>query len=1098
MQSLLKMADTLKFGPEWLRQLSGGNSVGTPPPSPAPGFGKYKLADYSNSKLLIFGCSACPYNQMTVVIMHPQKEVSLLQIMAQSVNSQAVLRMMGRGAPSMRGRGGGIDRGRGRGRGRGDGYMQRGVSYDEIEGGGFGRPRQRPDGSWDEGDPKAYQRSYSNRYTDPTQPNKVYQRSLSSENWRDREEDDDNGDWRRAGSKWNNSRTSWRDGTHQRGFEYDRSHQVQRGGFNRQYARQRSGENWDEEDLPEWSVDGDPDEVGTFDASGAFVSPKKGFRKEEDWDDDEEKAEKSSRGSSPPNNNKMEKGFILCNITQLIKRSISYNIWDDEEESEVPTTKQPGALPPDHENYSKWPFTSNEMAEGFSAGYFTMNLSVRRGCDEQFSPLGELIKRWGRVPFLAGPSPPPLMNSTSPDISKQQQQQQQQQEHMQAIQQQLLIQQQLVQQQMLMRHLQIQQMQQIMSQLQENEQFKSLPPLQQQQLAMQMMLKQGTPIPPAQQSQQEKLSPRSSEVPVTSSSSHPSYNRSFSTPNTSQGQNVAGSIWDIDPGTTTMPAGGITAAELENQLKEKEQQEVERKYQEMLEREKEALRKQQEEVQRQKEEIERERLEIERRKQEELKKIEEERLRAEEEKRKVEEHRRHLEEKKRKEEEQRRRMMEEEMRRQQEVERQKEIQRQQEIQEKEAERLKEQEEREKQKEQELQRRQQEDALRKQQNEALRKLQQEQLANIQLPSHAQWANSQSQMSGTTDGKSLLEIQQQEEKERLEREEVQRKQMEVQRQQMMALQQQQQQKSWTSSLSAPQGTKSLLEIQQEQARQLERERQKREENHQVAAKNMTLGSASVWGSSPPLTNWANEGAWGAIKNAQLGVNMNNNNNSNNNALGFWDDAIISTSGPVKKQSNKPSKQQTAEFPALSGDNSNRGKTAVGGPSKQKPSKSKKEEEAVQRLFQPFPQEDDFTLWCKKQLKNMATSVDIPTFIAFLQEVESPYEVHDYVRSYLGENKVTEDFARAFLEKRSQFRSKSKPAVQEDSIWGPAPAITPRELRQPTQSFNEDGQKGKANKKKKNKMMKVDASILGFTVHAAPDRIVGEIDCLETTPR
>ena len=35
-------------------------------------------------------------------------------------------------------------------------------------------------------------------------------------------------------------------------------------------------------------------------------------------------------------------------------------------------------------------------------------------------------------------------------------------------------------------------------------------------------------------------------------------------------------------------------------------------------------------------------------------------------------------------------------------------------------------------------------------------------------------------------------------------------------------------------AAHGTKSLLEIQQEQARQLERERLKREENHQVAAK------------------------------------------------------------------------------------------------------------------------------------------------------------------------------------------------------------------------------------------------------------------------
>ena len=35
------------------------------------------------------------------------------------------------------------------------------------------------------------------------------------------------------------------------------------------------------------------------------------------------------------------------------------------------------------------PFTSSEMAEWFSAGYFTMNLQVRRGCDEKFSPLGK-------------------------------------------------------------------------------------------------------------------------------------------------------------------------------------------------------------------------------------------------------------------------------------------------------------------------------------------------------------------------------------------------------------------------------------------------------------------------------------------------------------------------------------------------------------------------------------------------------------------------------------------------------------------------------------------------------------------------------------
>lgn len=48
------------------------------------------------------------------------------------------------------------------------------------------------------------------------------------------------------------------------------------------------------------------------------------------------------------------------------------------------------------------------MAEWFQAGYFTMSLLVKRGCDEVFQPLGEIIKIWGRVPFTPGPAPPPL------------------------------------------------------------------------------------------------------------------------------------------------------------------------------------------------------------------------------------------------------------------------------------------------------------------------------------------------------------------------------------------------------------------------------------------------------------------------------------------------------------------------------------------------------------------------------------------------------------------------------------------------------------------------------------------------------------------
>lgn len=66
---------------------------------------------------------------------------------------------------------------------------------------------------------------------------------------------------------------------------------------------------------------------------------------------------------------------------------------------------------------------------------------------------------------------------------------------------------------------------------------------------------------------------------------------------------------------------------------------------------------------------------------------------------------------------------------------------------------------------------------------------------------------------------------------------------------------------------------------------------------------------------------------------------------------------------------------------------------------------------------------------------------------------------------------------------------------NMWGPAPAITPS-LSKPQVGNELDGQKAPSNKKKKkNKMQKVDSAILGFTVHAAMDRInIGDIDHVE----
>ncbi|XP_065187643.1 GRB10-interacting GYF protein 2-like isoform X5 [Sycon ciliatum] len=59
------------------------------------------------------------------------------------------------------------------------------------------------------------------------------------------------------------------------------------------------------------------------------------------------------------------------------------------------------------------PFSSTDMQDWFSAGYFTMNLLVRRTCDQIFTPLGDMLKQWGRVPFMPGPQMMPLQVTSS-------------------------------------------------------------------------------------------------------------------------------------------------------------------------------------------------------------------------------------------------------------------------------------------------------------------------------------------------------------------------------------------------------------------------------------------------------------------------------------------------------------------------------------------------------------------------------------------------------------------------------------------------------------------------------------------------------------
>lgn len=131
---------------------------------------------------------------------------------------------------------------------------------------------------------------------------------------------------------------------------------------------------------------------------------------------------------------------------------------------------------------------------------------------------------------------------------------------------------------------------------------------------------------------------------------------------------------------------------------------------------------------------------------------------------------------------------------------------------------------------------------------------------------------------------------------------------------------------------------------------------------------------------------------------------------------------------------------------------------------------EEEKLLKLFQGVnkSQQDTFMQWCEQTLHtlNTANNLDgeslnmiykvippattngsfleakhkyspplpVPTFASFLKEVDSPYEVHDYIRAYLGDTPEAKDFAKQFLERRAKQNAnqqKQAPQKQQQSL-------------------------------------------------------------------
>ncbi|XP_072428945.1 GRB10-interacting GYF protein 2 isoform X2 [Chiloscyllium punctatum] len=834
--------------------------------------------------------------------------------------------------------------------------------------------------------------------------------------------------------------------------------------------------------------------------------------------------------------------------------SLQDNALDDERLSTQIQDKRTKAasMPLTHDAAMKWfykdpqgeiqgPFTNQEMAEWFQAGYFTMSLFVKRGCDEGFQPLGEVIKMWGRVPFAPGPSPPPLLGDLDQERLKRQQElatlnlyQMQQIQCQQLLQAQLMTRQQYAQ---AIAHHQKATVEAITTQQQQQ---------QQQQLAVILEQFQALKL---RSSEQGLMPPATRSMSVPDSASIWELQAATSQPSGWDG----GSVWDLPvdapvQGTTVEQIQQIErgkAAKLEQEKRDAEirakREEEERKRQEIRRHQEELLRRQEEERKRKEEE------ELARRKQEEALQRQRDheaavRQQKEEEERQQEEARRH-EERQREEEERRQkeeilRKQEEEQRRKDEeaarwVMKEEETRRRMEednrLRMEEENRLRLEEEEQKRKDierhKELQK-QESIRQRQQQQEALRRLQQQQqqqqLAQMKLPSSSTWGQQSSSVSSQTQSTlSLAEIQKlEEERERQLREEQRRQQQDL----MKILQQQNQQQKlsgWGNIPKPSVTTKSLLEIQQEEFKQMQKQQENKTQTRASAAVKLNLSACheessfknavtmkreeastkrigsernhhsslpvsttSVWGSvnASPANQWGTDisSVWGAPDHKNTNV-------------GFWDEAVKEVGPPARNQLSKSNKN-----------NSNPGKSHG---VQNKANKKAEEEEKLMKLFQGVNKsQDGFTLWCEQMLHvlNTANNLDVPTFVSFLKEVDSPYEVHDYVRAYLGDTPETKDFAKQFLDRRAkqkanQQRQPQQQPVrqQQDSAWtvshtGLQP-IYPSNHSRNQQSNFESVQSGK--KKKKQKMIRADPSILGFSVNASSERLnMGEIETLD----
>ncbi|XP_040492481.1 GRB10-interacting GYF protein 1-like, partial [Ursus maritimus] len=324
------------------------------------------------------------------------------------------------------------------------------------------------------------------------------------------------------------------------------------------------------------------------------------------------------------------------------------------------------------------------------------------------------------------------------------------------------------------------------------------------------------------------------------------------------------------------------------------------------------------------------------------------------------------------------------------------------------------------------------------------------------------------------------QQEEQKRRQEEEELFRRKQVRQQELLLKLLQQQQAAAavpvppapssppplWAGLAKQGLSMKTLLELQLEGERQLHKQPPPREPSRAQAPNHRAqlggLGSA-------PVNQWVSEAGplWGGPDKSGGG----------SGGPGLWEDTLKSGGSLARSLGLKNSRSS----PSLS--------DSYGHLSGRPVRKKTEEEEKLLKLLQGIPRpQDGFTQWCEQMLHTLSTtgSLDVPMAVAILKEVESPYDVHDYIRSCLGDTLEAKEFAKQFLERRAKQKASQQRQQQQEAWLSSGSLQTAFQTNHSTKLGPGEGSKAK----RRALMLHSDPSILGYSLHGPS----GEIESVD----